>query len=151
MNLTRRQFVNSTIGALAGSSQIFDRPRKAETGIHPVIDCHVHLFGVGDGGTGCLLSETVRRHWDYLIFLKLLKLREGSLDQDFVATLVKQLRESSTEKVVLLGHDGRYDSAGRFDSVNTSVFVPNDYVSRVASEHSDLIITGASVNPKRRD
>jgi len=117
----------------------------------PIYDFHVHLFGVGDGGTGCWLSEKHRKHWNYSLFRKLLGLREGQVDQDYVRTLVRQLSASSTSKAVLLAHDGRYDLRGNCDHEATDVYVPNDYLFRVVAAHPELFIPCISINPKRRD
>jgi predicted TIM-barrel fold metal-dependent hydrolase len=93
----------------------------------------------------------MRKDSEFLFFLKLLGLREETLDQDYVATLVRQLRSSSTTKAVLLAHDGRYDREGRFDRNATNVYVPNEYLFRIVAEHPDLFVPCASINPKRRD
>jgi predicted TIM-barrel fold metal-dependent hydrolase len=118
----------------------------------PVYDFHVHLFGIGDGDTGCYFSREQRAHWNYPFFLKLLNISEnGRLDQDYVKELIRQLRESSSSRAVLLSYDGRYDAQGRFDRAATRVYVPNEYLFRVVSAHPDLFIPCASINPKRSD
>ena len=154
MNLSRGEFLRLMGGAVLGShaacksrseTQVPPEPRT------PVIDFHVHLFGVGTGETGCRVSEEARNHWNYWFLRKLLGLREKHLDQDFVSALVRQLRHSSTDKAVLLAHDGRYNSAGHFDKTTTSIYVPNAYLFRVVAQHQDLFVPCASINPKRRD
>jgi predicted TIM-barrel fold metal-dependent hydrolase len=148
MPLSRRSFLGAAMAATAGLA-------LQETPAPPLrsalYDFHVHLFGIGTGGTGCFLSDLVRENWEFPFFLKLLGLREKTLDQDYVATLVQQLRGSSTTKAVLLAHDGRYDREGRFDCEATNVYVPNEYLFRVVADHPDLFIPCASINPKRRD
>ena len=154
MNLSRGEFLRCLGGAAVGfqaackspsEQQLLPQPRA------PVIDFHVHLFGVDTGGTGCIVSETNRKHWNYTFLRKLLGLREQHLDQDFVSALVRQLRGSSIDMAVLLAHDGRYDSAGRFDNGTTSIYVPNEYLFRVVAKHEDLFVPCVSINPKRRD
>jgi predicted TIM-barrel fold metal-dependent hydrolase len=119
----------------------------------PVIDFHVHLFGIGDGNTGCRLAEKQRRHINYRYFLKLLKLSEnGRLDQDYVERLASQVRASSLKKVVLQAWDGRYDQRGKLDwERTTSLYVPNDYLFKVVRQYPELFIPCLSINPKRRD
>ena len=148
MNLSRRRFL-SGLAIATGGVILSDTASSNPEG--PLYDFHVHLFGTGTGDTGCYLSETVRKHWTFPFFLKLLKLREEHLDQDFVTALVSQLRSSSTTKAVLLAHDGRYNREGRFDCRATNVYVPNEYLFRIVAEHKDLFIPGVSINPKRRD
>lgn len=153
MNLSRSEFLRCLCGAAVGlqaacesrsEQRLLPQPRL------PVIDFHVHLFGVGTGETGCQASKEARKHWNYWFLRKLLGLREEHLDQDFVSVLVRQLRGSLTDKAVLLAHDGRYDSAGCFD-VTTPIYVPNEYLFRVVAEYEDLFVPCVSINPKRRD
>jgi predicted TIM-barrel fold metal-dependent hydrolase len=117
-----------------------------------VLDFHVHLFGVGEGGTGCFLSRKQKRHVTYRFFLRLLNLSEnGRLDEDYVQRIVEQFRGSSLSKAVLLAQDCRYDARGEPDVENTSFFVPNDYLLRITRRFPELFIPCVSINPKRRD
>ena len=136
---------------MAGAGCSFDKPSQSAVKQAP-LDFHVHLFGIGDGGTGCRLSEKQRAHWNFRFFLKLLRLQDnGRMDQDFVSELVRQLRASSTGRAVLLAHDARYDAQGKPDFASTNSYVPNDYLFQVVRDHPDLFVPCASINPKRRD
>jgi predicted TIM-barrel fold metal-dependent hydrolase len=149
MTLSRRSFLAGIAVATAGLAlkEVPASPLR-----FPVYDFHVHLFGIGDGDTGCRLSPRQRNHWNYRGFLKLLGLSEnGRLDQDYVAELVRQLRSSSVEKAVLLAQDARYDNQGHRDLKATNVYVPNEYLFQIVSEYSDLFVPCVSINPRRRD
>jgi uncharacterized protein len=149
MNVSRRGFISGL--AMAGAGCALPAPVQPALKQVP-LDFHVHLFGLGDGGTGCFLSQEQRGHWNFRLFLKLLGLEDnGRMDRDFVAELVRQLRASSTDRVVLLAHDGRYDAQGKLDSAATNVYVPNEYLFQVVRTHPDLFVPCASINPKRRD
>jgi predicted TIM-barrel fold metal-dependent hydrolase len=149
MNVTRRSFIGGMAMASAGCAFA---TRDVSAVKRAPLDFHVHLFGIGDGGTGCHLSPKQRQHWNYRFFLRLLHLQEnGRMDQDFVAELTRQLRASSTEKALLLAHDARYDSQGRPDLASTNSYVPNEYLFQVCRDHPDLFVPCASINPKRRD
>jgi predicted TIM-barrel fold metal-dependent hydrolase len=151
MIVTRRTFIGSIAGVGAASA-LASQDRNGASATRVPLDFHVHLFGRGDGGTGCSLSERQRQHWNFPFFLRLLSLSEnGRMDQEFVEALVRQLRASSTQRVVLLAQDGRYDASGRLDLAATDAYVPNDYLFRVVREHPDLFVAGASINPNRRD
>ena len=154
VNMTRRQFLLTSSGAaIAAATNLFPAqlPSVAEPA-GPIIDFHVHLFGVGDGGTGCYISEKQRRHLTYPFFTRLMRLREnGRMDEDYVQRLVPMLRASSVDKAVLLAQDSRYDAQGRPDRENTSFYVPNDYLFQIAGRFPDLFIPCVSINPKRRD
>lgn len=147
MKIPRRAFFGATLTGVACATRTPPTPPGKVA-----LDFHVHLFGRGDGGTGCRLSEKQRRHWNYPFFLRLLGLSEnGRMDQEFVVELVRQLRASSTRKALLLSQDARYDESGRPDFESTKFYVPNEYLFRVTREHPDLFIPCVSINPKRRD
>jgi predicted TIM-barrel fold metal-dependent hydrolase len=149
MILGRRSFLGAL--AMAGAGYAIGRDRSP-LDTAAVVDFHVHLFGAGDGGTGCRLSPGQKARWNYPFFLKLLGLKKnGRMDQDFLAELIRQLRGSSIGKAVLMAQDARYDVQGRPDFDDTDFYVPNDYLFRVVRENPDLFIPCASINPKRRD
>lgn len=155
MKVTRRNFLSlsgsaalaAAAGTMAsGAAQIAPQPARR------VIDFHVHLFGIGDGGTSCFVLRRGATNISYWFLRMLLGLSEnGRLDQDYVERLVGQLRASSVEKAVLLAQDMRYDAAGKRDKENTPFYVPNDYLFRVVGRYPDLFIPCPSINPKRRN
>jgi predicted TIM-barrel fold metal-dependent hydrolase len=150
--ITRRRFLAGATGlALAAlAAEGAARPEAPPQG--PVLDFHVHLFGVGDSGSGCFLSPKQKRHINYRYFLRLLSLEEnGRMDEDYIDRLLAHLRGSSVAKAVLLAQDCRYDDAGRPDLDHTSAYVPNDYLFRVVERHPDVLIPCPSINPRRRD
>ena len=154
MSMTRRQFLLTSGGAaVAAATNLLSAQLPSEVEPSgPIIDFHVHLFGVGDGGTGCYISEKQRRHITYPFFTRLMRLREnGRMDEDYVQRLVAMLRASSVDRAVLLAQDSRYDSSGRPDRENTSFYVPNDYLFQIVGRFPDLFIPCVSINPKRRD
>lgn len=118
----------------------------------PILDAHVHLFGAGDGDTGCILSESQRQHPNYRFFLQLLDLAEnGRMDQDYVDRLLDQLDASPVDRVLLFAQDGRYDARGELDAENTHFYVPNDHLFAVCAQAPDRLFACASINPERRD
>jgi len=154
MKLTRRQLCYFGLGVLAGCAPgpVREQDSPAVKSGPPVIDFHTHLFGIGDGGTGCYISPTQKRKPNYPFFLRLLGLSEnGRFDEDYVQRMVAQLRSSSVSKAVLLAQDCRYDGAGKPDWGNTDIFVPNDYVFKVARRFPELFIPCISINPSRQD
>lgn len=151
MTLSRRSFLTACLGSagLAACGRSRD-PAAASAG--PLVDFHVHLFGVGDSGSGCFVSEVQKRNPAYRMLLDLLDLDgERELDAAYVDTLVTQMREASIDKAVLLAQDGRYDAQGLFRNEDTHAYVPNGYLFEVVARHPDLFVPCASINPKRRD
>lgn len=154
MRLTRRQLIgaacSSAIAAAAGS--LLGQAAESAQPSAPVIDFHVHLFGMGDGGTECYVNERSNQGSTAFFFRRLMRLsNNGRMDEDYVQRLVTMLRASSVQKAILLAQDCRYDSAGRPDRANTPFYVPNDYLFQVVRNYPDLFIPCVSINPKRRD
>lgn len=161
---SRRHFVTtlSTVAAGAlglGPGRAADPPAAAPSSpsvpVVPdgMIDFHVHLFGVGDGKTGCRFSPVQRRHPNYRYLLNLLGLSEnGRMDQDYVDRLVATVRGSEVKRALVQAWDCRYDDQGRPDwERTTSLYVPNEYLFEVVGRHSDVLLPCASINPQRRD
>jgi predicted TIM-barrel fold metal-dependent hydrolase len=154
VKLTRRQFLLAGTGgaaAIAANLRSAQFPAVAAPS-GPIIDFHVHLFGVGDGGSGCYVHLSGKQRLTYLFFTRLMRLADnGRMDEDYVQRLVAMLRNSSVSKAVLLAQDSRYDAAGRPDPENTSFYIPNDYLFEIVRRYPDLFIPCVSINPKRRD
>ena len=143
MFLTRRSFLAASGAALGGGAlwQWLGPAAPAREPRAPVIDLHVHLFGVGDGGSGCFLSPRQQRHPNFRVLRRLLGVRDGRpMDEQYVDALLAMLRASSVHKAVLFAQDGRYDAAGRFDREATSVYVPNDWVLAVCARDPQRLI-----------
>jgi mannonate dehydratase len=153
--LDRRLFARSLAGIL-GSIPLLAGARSENSSCSdkPVLDIHVHLFGVGDSGSGCTLSKVVRQKLTvkYLFRSFQEKTEQGkTLDEAYVDFLVDQVQHSGLNKVVLLAQDGVYDSSGLEDSAKTHVYVPNDYVFSIASRYPHLFVPCPSINPDRKD
>jgi hypothetical protein len=118
-----------------------------------LIDLHIHLFGTGDGKTGCRLSEKITNGFQFQALVELLRIknRARTLDEGYLKVLVEQLAESGLDKGVILGQDAVYDRRGKPDWERTHFFVPNDYVFRVTAEHVKTMVPCPSINPNRAD
>lgn len=156
MNRGRRKFIYALGGAgLCAAAANVLRPGKGASTGHDgqPIDFHVHLFGIGDGATGCWFSERQKQHLNYRYLRKLVGVEsEGSFDEAYVERLVAQLKASSIRRAVLQAWDCRYDGNGEPDwERTTSVYVPNSYLLKVTARHPHLFVPCASINPKRKD
>lgn len=158
--MTRRKFIQASgaalaIGGIGGALWATDQGPLPSG---PVVDCHVHLFGVGTGNgfrhkREPWISPTQKRHWNYRFLLRLLKIDPNEdMDSAYVRRLVEQMHRSSVTRAWLMGYDCRYGPDGSPDVANTSsVYVPNEYVFQVAKEHDDLFDPCPSINPQRAD
>ncbi|MFM1770762.1 MAG: hypothetical protein RJA22_3291 [Verrucomicrobiota bacterium] len=118
------------------------------------IDMHVHVVGNGTGGTGCWMRVTgwhrpLAAFMLHHIGLPFSALR-GDLDRLFIERLLSLVQDSSLGAAVILAHDEVYDEHGRrMDGVG-SVYVPNDYILRLARQHPEFL-PAVSIHPARGD
>ena len=71
------------------------------------MDIHVHLFGVGDAGTACRVSDQVRRGLVFRGLVLLLDLGGGrALDLAYRERLATDLRACGIGRAALLGQNG---------------------------------------------
>ncbi len=121
------------------------------------IDCHVHLVGNGKSGSGCWLrlgatwwQKPLANHMLRHIGLRGLSLHAPDFDERYVAHLLRLVRESALESIVLLAQDEVYRPDGTKMEDTGSFYVPNDYVLRLAREHPEFI-PAVSIHPARPD
>lgn len=119
------------------------------------LDVHVHLVGVGEGGSGCWVSEKFLKR----PVIRLLRAWEGvrhgeengSLDHAWAASIAERVRESELDRAVVLGFDGVYDGNGVLDRDRSQMVVPPSWVMESCRRHPGELLPGPSVNPMRRD
>ena len=166
MKLTRRKLLWGAAGAVAlgaGGYKLLrgfaddpaqDFSRTLPPGLlRRALDVHVHILGVGTGGSGCWMNEAMRRSRVAQVGLWSLGLRAGmpDLDQRYVAYLQRCVRGAGfLKQVVLLAQDYLYTPRGDRDPARTPFYTPNEYVERLAAEHPEFLF-GASIHPYRRD
>ncbi|MBI5849728.1 MAG: amidohydrolase family protein [Planctomycetes bacterium] len=115
-------------------------------------DLHVHLFGTGDRGSGCVLGPSIRRSATFALLVRLLGLRQDEgFDDGYVRCLLDAVASSGLDVVALVGQDGVYDSAGHLDLGRTHWLVPADHLFAVCARHPDVLRSCPSINPQRRD
>lgn len=115
---------------------------------------HVHVVGVGAGGTGCWLRV---KGWHYPLAAFMARhiglprnAFKADFDRLFVERLVTLVRESSLDAVVILAHDHVHDPDGTVRKDLGSFYVPNDYVLSLAEAHGQFL-PAVSIHPARRD
>lgn len=122
-------------------------------------DCHVHLIGTGEGGSGIWLNPQLGSPWHPMrtlqrrFFLNASCVREGpGADGDFIRRLLA-LRPGLGEgsRLMLLAFDYHYDAGGRRREALSSFHVPNTYAAAIAAQHPDAFEWIASVHPYRED
>jgi predicted TIM-barrel fold metal-dependent hydrolase len=176
--ITRRSFLRLAGGAAlaagAGCVSAPDHPsevsvsegaqalvREAWRGLDPtrVIDAHVHVIGMGTGGTGCLVHPDTDSLLSPVRYAKALFYKSAAgihdderADQLYVERLFSLLEAQSTRgRSLLLAFDKHYTPQGKPDLELTEFYTPNDYVLELAARDKEHLLAAASVHPYRAD
>jgi uncharacterized protein len=143
------------------SARSSDLVKRAFDDIDPqrLIDHHVHVAGLGVGGTNNHVNSKMRTwtHPFHRLKFKVYMSSAGVADEDKadpqlierLASLVGHI--SNHGKHRLLAFDKNYRRDGSADLEKTEFYVPNEYVFEVAQRYPDLFVPNISVNPYRPD
>lgn len=154
-SISRRSFLAGAAAFpwICGNSALGRAVAESEPKREPLLDLHVHLFGVGEGGTGCRMAKSITAGFQFRLLVSLLGLRkEGkTLDGEYERILADMVENSGFDAVAILGQDAVYDATGKPDWTRTSFYVPNDYVFEVVGRHAEKMLPCPSLNPDRAD
>jgi mannonate dehydratase len=135
--------------------------RAAWDGLDPAQcwDCHVHLAGVGDGGSGVWISPQLQSLWHPWQSLQrkfylnaACTERDGHVDDDYVQRLLFYLEAFPRgAKAMLLAFDYHHDESGRRREELSAFHVPNEYAAALAHRHPERFEWICSVHPYRPD
>jgi len=125
-----------------------------------VWDCHAHLVGSGDSGSGIWVNpemESLLHPLQYaqrLFYLNAGCAQEtpGRVDQSYIERmrdLVDGMRPGV--KLILLALDYSYGDDAAVSLDTSSFHTPNEYARRIAASYPDYFEWAASVHPYRRD
>ena len=121
--------------------------------VAPFVDLHCHVAGLGAGGSGCFVSERLRKSWKVGFYFRSFGISRRELEQqgdalggDRLSALLGQSRHVG--RAVVLAMDGAMDAHGNLDAARTEFYVPNEFVAALAARHTNLLF-GASINPYR--
>lgn len=120
-----------------------------------VIDMHCHVAGIGAGGSGCFVSDRLRRNWRYRMYVKAFGVTEQELLREGDDLVLKRLSERlsashSVSAAVVLAMDGVVGEDGELDRERTEIYIPNEFVAAGVRKYPNLLF-GASINPHRWD
>lgn len=125
-----------------------------------VWDCHVHLVGTGDSGSGIWLNPAMHSPFSPLEFAQRLFFLDagcadgdsGRVDQTYVARM-RDLADAMAPgvKLMLLAFDRAYTEAGEQSDERTAFHTPNAYAAQIAAAHVSRFEWAASIHPYRRD
>jgi len=122
---------------------------------HPVIDLHVHVAGLGYGGSGCFINDAMRDNLRFPFYLWAFGISEDELKQNGDSLLFQRISDkisasSNVDQAVILAMDGWVSDDGKLHPDKTTLYCPNEFVAR-QTERFDTLLFGASINPNRTD
>ena len=120
-----------------------------------IYDLHVHIAGVGSGGSGNYLAPAFQRRLAFRILIRQFGLPPEAMggpdvDGQIARLIVNHLRTSMVDRAVLLAFDAAYHDNGTRDEERTLMVTDNDFVADLAAAHEKALF-GASIHPYRRD
>ncbi len=130
-------------------------------GLNParVLDAHVHVVGLGVGGTGCYVNPRMLSlsHPIHYAKFNIYKTAAGVLtdeagDAEYRDRLLGLVRAQEPRgRLLILAFDQTYSEDGVALPEKTEFHTPNDYVLQLARENPDVLVPGASIHPYRKD
>ena len=121
----------------------------------PIVDMHCHVAGLGADGSGCFVSDRLRRSWKVAFYFRGFGVTRREVEQRGDALCADRLSAMLSQskyvgRAVVLALDGPVDGQGALDPARTEFYVPNEFVAALAARHPNLLF-GASINPYRPD
>lgn len=125
-----------------------------------VWDCHAHIAGVGDGGSGIVVHPDMGKFYHPLQYVQKVAYMnagcahdaDGNVDTVYVERMRNLLDGMPVGyKLVLLAFDWFYDENGKANPGRSTFYVPNDYAQKIARNWPERFEWMASIHPYRED
>ena len=121
-------------------------------------DSHVHLVGLGAGGTGSTVNPAMQSHLhpfkrlQYDVYMAAAGVRDSErADQEYVERLLALHRAANPEgKLLLFAFDRHVNEDGSEDAAHSTFHTPDRYAHAVAAAHPEAEFC-ASIHPYRKD
>jgi predicted TIM-barrel fold metal-dependent hydrolase len=154
--------VNPCLAALPPHLATHELVRAAWEGVEPanVWDCHTHLVGTGDSGSGMWVNPQMQsllhplQYAQRLFFLNAgcAHAAPGRVDQSYVDRMLNLLDGMRPgAKIMLLAFDYTHREDGTPAPAASSFYTPNDYAWRTAQAFPQRFEWAASIHPYRAD
>jgi len=143
------------------SQKAADLIKRAFDGLdsHQLVDHHVHIAGIGAGGTNAFVNAKMHT-WAHPFHRLKFKVYMSSAgikteehgDTEFVerlTDLVSNIANHGRHRI--LAFDKHYRRDGTVDLEKTEFYVPNEYVFELANQYPEMFVPNISVNPYRPD
>lgn len=121
----------------------------------PLVDCHVHLWGLGDSDSGIWIDRRYRFSLNFLgngLLLGMHRRKRAGLSYDayYLKVLLESLRSSPIDLAVVQGMEGVYGAGGELLRDRMAIHIPNEYIYRVCAANPELR-PAAAISPARPD
>ena len=124
-----------------------------------LVDHHVHIAGLDSNGSGTFVNTKMRtwKHPFHRLKFKVYMSSAGVDDEHHADDQVVQRLADLVDNIPnhgkhrLLAFDKNYCPDGSVNLEKTEFYVPNEYVFKLAEQHSELFVPNISVNPYRPD
>ncbi len=124
-----------------------------------LVDHHVHIAGLGAGGTNAFVNAKMHTwaHPFHRLKFKVYMSSAGISDEEHgdaefverLTSLVGNIADHGKHRI--LAFDKHYRRDGAVDLEKTEFYVPNEYVCELAERHPEMFVPNISVNPYRPD
>src|SRR5688500_7070208 len=143
------------------SDKASDLIKRAFDDIDPqrLVDHHVHIAGLGAGGTNAFVNRKMQtwKHPFHRLKFKVYMSSAGVADEnnadvqvvERLTSLVSHINDHGKHRI--LAFDKHYREDGSVNLDKTEFYVPNEYVFELAGRHPEMFIPNISVNPYRPD
>ena len=160
--LARPALVNPCRAAVPPALQASPWLQRAWAGLDPerVWDCHVHIAGTGDGGSGIEIGPQLSsplypvQYAQRLFYMNAGCAHDvpGQVDGSYAARL-RNLVEAMPAgfKVLLFAFERHHDDAGHAEHAHMAFHVPNTYARQLAAAYPAGFEWVASLHPYRAD
>jgi hypothetical protein len=135
--------------------------QSAWEGIDPTQywDCHVHLLGTGDSGSGIWINSDMQsllhpiQFAQFKFYMNAACIKDPEhVDDDYVGRLVAYQSGLPTgNRVMLLAFDYHYNERGERQPDMSTFHIPNAYAAQVAKSFPNHVEWIASIHPYRSD
>ncbi|MFA9421545.1 MAG: amidohydrolase family protein, partial [Gammaproteobacteria bacterium] len=123
------------------------------------MDYHVHIVGLGKGGTGAYVNPSMQSLLYPVKYLQFSVYKSSSgitdidnADAQYVDRLVRLIKAIPNRgKFRILAFDKSYSETGTPIEEKTEFYTPNRYVMDLATRYPDLFVPVISVHPYRKD
>ena len=121
-------------------------------------DCHAHIAGTGDSGSGIYISPDMQSVWhpvqfaQHAFYMNAACAHKGKVDQSYVEHmlhLVEELKPGA--KQMLFAFEQVHDQTGKALPERTAFHVPNAYARDLAQRYPNYFEWVCSIHPYRPD